>query len=182
MSLHGTIVSGFGGQGVMLIGQILSYAAMVEGKNVTWLPSYGPEMRGGTANCMVVIDDEIVGSPIIDKPTEVIAMNIPSLIKFEDELEKDGVMILNSSVIDIEPERTDIKVVKIDANKIADEIGNLKVANMVLLGAYIEAAKIITLPAVQKALENKLTGKKAKLVQLNIEAVKRGMQVAKEQL
>jgi len=182
MSLHGTIISGFGGQGVMLIGQILSYAAMEEGKHVTWLPSYGPEMRGGTANCMVVIDDEAVGSPIIDKPTEVIAMNIPSLIKFEDELEKEGTMILNSSVIDQEPERTDIKVVKIDANKIADEIGNLKVANMVLLGAYIEAAKIITLPAVQKALENKLTGKKAKLVQLNIEAVKRGMQVAKEQL
>ncbi|MFW6263192.1 MAG: 2-oxoacid:acceptor oxidoreductase family protein [Thermotogota bacterium] len=182
MSLHGTIVSGFGGQGVMLIGQILSYAAMVEGKNVTWLPSYGPEMRGGTANCMVVIDDEAVGSPIIDKPTEVIAMNIPSLLKFEDELEKDGIMILNSSVIDKEPERKDIKVIKIDANKIADELGNLKVANMVVLGAYIESAKIITLDAVQKALENKLTGKKAKLVQLNIEAVKRGMQVAKEQL
>ncbi|MEA1884405.1 MAG: 2-oxoacid:acceptor oxidoreductase family protein [Thermotogota bacterium] len=182
MSLHGTIVSGFGGQGVMLIGQILSYAAMVEGKNVTWLPSYGPEMRGGTANCMVVIDEEAVGSPIIDKPTEVIAMNIPSLLKFEDELEKEGIMILNSSAIDIETKRTDIKVVKIDANKIADEIGNLKVANMVVLGAYIEAAKIITLDAVKKALEKKLTGKKAKLLQMNIEAIKRGMQVASQQL
>ncbi len=182
MSLHGTIVSGFGGQGVMLIGQILSYAAMVEGKNVTWLPSYGPEMRGGTANCMVVIDDEDVGSPIIDKPTEVIAMNIPSLIKFEEELVSDGVMILNTSVVDKEPKRKDIRVVKIDANKIAEEVGNLKVANMVVLGSYIEATDIISIEAVQKALEKKLTGSKAKLVQVNIEAIKRGMQVAKEQL
>ena len=182
MSLHGTIVSGFGGQGVMLIGQILSYAAMVEGKNVTWLPSYGPEMRGGTANCMVVIDEEDVGSPIIDKPTEVIAMNIPSLIKFEEELEKEGMMIINTSVIDKEPTREDITVIKIDANKIADEIGNLKVANMVILGAYIEATKIISVEAVQKALEKKLTGKKAKLIQINIEAIKRGMQVVSQQL
>ncbi|HPF17036.1 MAG TPA: 2-oxoacid:acceptor oxidoreductase family protein [Thermotogota bacterium] len=182
MSLHGTIVSGFGGQGVMLIGQILSYAAMVEGKNVTWLPSYGPEMRGGTANCMVVIDDEDVGSPIVDKPTEVIAMNIPSLIKFEEELVSDGVMILNTSVVDKEPKRKDIKVVKIDANKIAEEVGNLKVANMVVLGSYIEATDIISIESVQKALEKKLTGSKAKLVQVNIEAIKRGMQVAKEQL
>ncbi len=182
MSLHGTIIAGFGGQGVMLIGQILSHAAMVEGKKVTWLPSYGPEMRGGTANCMVVMDEEDVGSPIIDRPTEVIAMNIPSLIKFEEELIEDGVMIINTSVIDKEPKRKDIKIVKIDANKIADEIGNLKVANMVVLGSYMEASKTISLDSVQKALEKKLTGKKAKLVAINIEAIKRGMQVAREQL
>ncbi len=182
MSLHGTIISGFGGQGVMLIGQILSQAAMVEGKNVTWLPSYGPEMRGGTANCMVVMDEEDVGSPIIDRPTEVIAMNIPSLIKFEGELAEGGVMIINTSVIDRDAKRKDIKVIKIDANKIADEIGNLKVANMVVLGSYMEASKTITLDSVQKALEKKLTGAKAKLVPINIEAIKRGMQVAREQL
>jgi len=182
MSLHGTIISGFGGQGVMLIGQVLSYAAMVENKNVTWLPSYGPEMRGGTAYCMVVMDEESVGSPIVDKPTEVIAMNIPSLLRFEDELVENGVMVLNTSVVDREPSRKDIKVVKVDANKIADEIGNSKVANMVVLGSYIAAAGTISVDSVKAALEKKLTGKKAKLVDINIEAVKRGMQIAQEQL
>lgn len=182
MSLHGTIVSGFGGQGVMLIGQILSYAAMVENKNVTWLPSYGPEMRGGTANCMVVMDEEAVGSPIVDRPTEVIAMNIPSLIKFEEELVDNGVMILNTSVVDREPKRTDIKVIKVDANKVAEKIGNRKVANMVILGSYLAAAGTVSLESVKAALEKKLTGKKAKLVDINIEAVKSGMQIAQEQL
>jgi 2-oxoglutarate ferredoxin oxidoreductase subunit gamma len=182
MSLNSTIISGFGGQGVMLIGQILSHAAMVSGRNVTWLPSYGPEMRGGTANCMVVHDEEEIGSPIIDRPTEVIVMNIPSLIKFEEELEKAGLMVINTSVVDREPTREDIRVVKVDANKVADEIGNPKVSNMVILGCYLAASESITLESVKKALEKKLTGKKAKLVDINIEAVKRGMQIAKEQL
>ncbi|HOO31839.1 MAG TPA: 2-oxoacid:acceptor oxidoreductase family protein [Thermotogota bacterium] len=182
MSLHGTIVSGFGGQGVMLIGQIISYAAMEENMNVTWLPSYGPEMRGGTAYCMIVMDEESVGSPIVDKPTEVIAMNIPSLLRFEGELAENGVMVLNTSVVDREPSRKDIRVVKVDANKVADEIGNSKVANMVVLGSYVAAAGIVSIDSVKAALEKKLTGKKAKLVDINIEAVKRGMQIAQEQL
>jgi len=182
MSYHGTIVSGFGGQGVMLIGQILSYSGMIEDKNVTWMPSYGPEMRGGTANCSVVIDDNPIGSPVVDKPTEVIAMNIPSLLKFEKDIVENGVLILNTSVIDREPERKDLKVVKVDANKIADELGNLKTANMVILGAYIQASNAVSFDNVKKALEKKLTGNKAKLIDLNLEAIKKGMNIAKDQL
>ncbi len=179
---HGAIISGFGGQGVMLIGQVLSYAAMLDNKNVTWLPSYGPEMRGGTANCMVVYDEEAVGSPIVDTPTEVVAMNIPSLLKFEEELPENGILILNSSVIDREPNREDIKVIKVDANKIADELGNLKVANMVVLGAYVQATEMTGIETLEKALKKKLTGNKSKLVEINLAAIKKGMQVAKEQM
>ncbi len=182
MSYHGTVISGFGGQGVMLIGQLLSYSAMIEDKNVTWMPSYGPEMRGGTANCSVVIDDIPIGSPVVDKPTEVIAMNIPSLLKFENDIIPNGILVLNTSVIDREPVRKDLKIIKVDANKIADELGNLKTANMVVMGAYIEASGAVSLENVKKALEKKLTGSKADLIDINIQALKKGMEAAREQL
>ncbi len=173
------IISGFGGQGVMLMGQVLATAAMIENKHSTWLPSYGPEMRGGTANCTVVISEEMIGSPIADTPSSVIAMNIPSLIKFEEKLSQEGLLIINSSVVDREPSRNDIKVAKIDANKIAEEIGNLRVANMVVLGAYIEKTNLVSLESVEKAFERKLTGRKAKLIEMNLEAVKAGMEAVR---
>lgn len=173
------IIAGFGGQGVMLMGQVLATAAMIEDKHSTWLPSYGPEMRGGTANCTVVISEEMIGSPIADTPNSVIAMNIPSLLKFEEKLSPEGLLIINTSVVDREPSRKDIQVAKIDANKIAEDIGNLRVANMVILGAYVEKTGIISMESIEKAFERKLTGKKAKLIDMNIKAVKAGMEAVR---
>ena len=130
------IISGFGGQGVMAIGKTLTEAGMKEGMEVSWLPSYGPEMRGGTANCSVVLSDESIVSPIVLEPTELIAMNLPSLLKFESLVKPGGTIFVNSSVVDKKVERTDVKAVYVDCIKIADELGNSKVANMVMLGAY----------------------------------------------
>ncbi len=172
---HGLIIAGFGGQGVMLMGQVLAEAGMIEGKHVTWLPSYGPEMRGGTANCTVVISDEPVASPVIDIPTEVVVMNIPSLLKFEPYLKKEGYLFMNVSVIDREPKRKDIKVVKVPANDVADKLGNLKVANMVMLGAYIAITKVVDKETVFEALKRKLKGKKADLLDINKKAILEGM-------
>jgi len=176
------IFAGFGGQGVMLMGRILAYAGMIEGKNVTWMPSYGPEMRGGTANCTVVVSDEPVASPVVDKAETVVAMNIPSMIKFQDFLVENGYFFLNKSVIDREPDKKeDIKIYKIECNEIADKLGNLKVANMVMLGAVIGATKIVSKESVFKALEKKLTGKKAELIELNKKAIEEGMKKVSEQ-
>ena len=175
MSEHLLVVAGFGGQGVMLIGQILATAGMFDNKHTTWLPSYGPEMRGGTANCTVVVSDEPIGSPITNTPNELIVMNIPSLIKFEKEIQAGGVMVINTSVVDRETNRNDISVVKIDENSIAEKLGNLKVANMVVLGAYLEKTGTVTMEGVRKALEKKLTDRKASLLDLNIQAVEEGM-------
>ncbi|MBN2252227.1 MAG: 2-oxoacid:acceptor oxidoreductase family protein [Kosmotogaceae bacterium] len=175
MSEHLLVVAGFGGQGVMLIGQILATAGMFDNQHTTWLPSYGPEMRGGTANCTVVVSDDPIGSPITNTPNELIVMNIPSLIKFEKEIQPGGVMVINTSVVDRETNRNDISVVKIDANSIAEKLGNLKVANMVVLGAYLKKTGTVTMEGVRKALEKKLTGRKASLLDLNIQAVEEGM-------
>jgi len=174
---HGLIIAGFGGQGVMLMGQVLAEAGMIEGKHVTWLPSYGPEMRGGTANCTVVISDEPVASPVIDVPTEVVVMNIPSLLKFEPYLKEEGFLFMNVSVIDREPKRKDIKVIKVPANDVADKLGNLKVANMVMLGAYIAITKVVDKETVFEALKRKLKGKKADLLDINRKAILEGMKL-----
>ncbi|MBP7913644.1 MAG: 2-oxoacid:acceptor oxidoreductase family protein, partial [Proteocatella sp.] len=130
------ICAGFGGQGVMSMGQLLAYAGMIEDKYVSWLPSYGPEMRGGTANCGVTVSDEEIGSPIITNDADIaIVMNLPSLIKFEKDVKPGGKIFINSSLIEKKVERTDIEVYYIDANKIAADIGNIKAANLVMLGA-----------------------------------------------
>ena len=168
------IISGFGGQGVMAIGKTLTEAGMKEGMEVSWLPSYGPEMRGGTANCSVVLSDESIVSPIVLEPTELIAMNLPSLLKFESVVKPGGTIFVNSSVVDKKVERTDVKAVYVDCIKIADELGNSKVANMVMLGAYIEAMKNLSTETIKEMLVHMFTGPKAKLVDLNIEALKRG--------
>ncbi len=168
------IISGFGGQGVMAIGKTLTEAGMKEGKEVSWLPSYGPEMRGGTANCCVVISDELIVSPIVLEPSELIAMNLPSLIKFEPTVKKGGTIFVNSSVVTQKVTRTDVRAVYVDCIKIAEELGNSKVANMVMLGAYIEAMKNLSTETIKEMLVHMFTGPKAKLVDLNIEALKRG--------
>ncbi|ACZ18821.1 2-oxoacid:acceptor oxidoreductase family protein [Thermanaerovibrio acidaminovorans] len=174
------IFAGFGGQGVMLMGQIISYAGMLEGKHVTWMPSYGPEMRGGTANCTVVISDQEVASPVTNDAEVVVAMNIPSLVKFEPAVTPNGCLLINQSVIDREPQRTDLVSVKVPCNEIAEKLGNLKVANMVMLGAVAGATGVVSKESIVKALEKKLSaGGKAALIEVNKNAIERGFETAK---
>ncbi len=171
---HEIIISGFGGQGVMAIGKSIAEAGMKEGMDVSWLPSYGPEMRGGTANCSVVLSHEPIISPLVQFPTELIAMNKPSLVKFEPNVQKGGLILVNSSIVEIKATRTDVKSAYIPCLKIATELGNLKVANMVMLGAYIEATKVVKEETIREMLVHMFTGPKAALVELNIEALRRG--------
>lgn len=172
------IIAGFGGQGIMLLGKLLAEACMEEGKNVSWLPSYGPEMRGGTANCHVIVSDEDIGSPIITTSTLVVAMNRPSLDKFEGVLAPGGTLFLNSSIIEIDPGRSDLQVFRVDANHIADELGNLKIANMVMAGAVIGARNLVNPETMQEVIRQTLTGRKADLVPVNLQALDRGMECA----
>ncbi|HBC30872.1 MAG TPA: 2-oxoacid:ferredoxin oxidoreductase subunit gamma [Clostridiales bacterium] len=175
------IMAGFGGQGIMAIGRLLAYAGMLEDKNVTWMPSYGPEMRGGTANCAVVVSEEEVGSPLISKDgTAAIVMNLPSMIKFEKELVPGGKLIVNSSLIDVEPTRNDLDVYYIQANELALELGNGKVANMVMLGAYLEITKAVDVESVLNAFVKVFGEDKSELVPLNKEALMKGAQAAKK--
>ena len=169
------IIAGFGGQGVLSMGKILAYSGIMQDQEVSWMPSYGPEMRGGTANCTVIVSDDPIGSPVVDNPNELIVMNIPSLIKFENKVVKNGIIFINSSVVDREPERNDVDIVKIPANDIADKIGSVRVANMVVLGAYIAKTNAIKLETVLEALRKKLEGKSEELLILNEKAIKEGM-------
>lgn len=166
-------IAGFGGQGVLLIGQMLSYAAMYEDKEVTWMPSYGPEMRGGTANCTVCISKEPIASPFITDNFDVlIVMNSPSLVKFENQLKSGGDLFINTSIVDIEPTRTDVNIHRVDCNKLAlEKIKNGKTANMVMLGAIIRQSEVVSLEVMNKVFEKVLTGKKAKLIPSNLEAL-----------
>jgi len=171
-------IAGFGGQGVMLMGQVLTYAGLEEGRQVLWIPSYGPEMRGGSANCTVAISDEEIGSPMVSNPDNLIIMNQPSLDKFEPELKPGGVMILNTSMITREPQRTDIKVIKVPATEIAKELGNPKVANMVILGAYLKVRPWVKKETVIEILKEKVLKEKSHLVQVNLDALERGEKAA----
>ena len=170
------IFAGFGGQGVMLMGQILAYAGMLEGQQVSWFPAYGPEMRGGTANCSIIIGDEPVGTPIVTEPSVVVAMNLPSLDKFEPMLHADGTLLINSSLIDRKPHRTDIKTYYVPCNDIAQELGNLKVANMVMVGAIIAASGVVNIDSVISVLAKKIFKNKPKVMPINEQAIRRGLE------
>ncbi|HQJ24913.1 MAG TPA: 2-oxoacid:acceptor oxidoreductase family protein [Bacillota bacterium] len=172
------ILSGFGGQGLMLAGVLLSEAGILDGKNVSWIPSYGPEMRGGTANCAVVVSEEPIGSPIVDNPDVVIAMNLPSMDKFEPLIKKGGLMVFNSSLIKSTPKRDDLTYVAVPANEIAESLGSEKVANMVMLGAMLKADGWVSTSSLGKVIEKKMTGSKAKFIPLNIAAIKKGEEIA----
>jgi 2-oxoglutarate ferredoxin oxidoreductase subunit gamma len=171
---HEIIMAGFGGQGVMAMGKILAEAALKEGKNVSWLPSYGPEMRGGTANCNVIISDEPVGAPIVTEATAAIVMNRPSLDKFEADVIPGGTLLINSSLIDKKATRDDVKVYYIPANEIANELGAGKIANMVMLGAYLEASGAAKEDTIMEIITEIFSGKKASVIPVNKEALKRG--------
>ena len=174
------ICAGFGGQGVMLMGQLISYAGMLEGKEVSWLPSYGPEMRGGTANCSVMVSERPIGSPVItDDATVAMVLNLPSLDKFESDVIAGGKLLINSSLIEKKASRTDIDAYYIPANEIAIELGNPRVANMIMLGAFLELTKTVEVASVMTALKKIFGESKAHLMPINEEAMMRGAQVVK---
>ncbi|MDW7674800.1 MAG: 2-oxoacid:acceptor oxidoreductase family protein [Bacillota bacterium] len=175
--LQEIIIAGFGGQGVMSIGQLLAYAGMLEEKQVAWIPSYGPEMRGGTANCMVTVSSKKISSPIVTEPNTVIAMNIPSLIKFEPTLVKDGLLLINSSLINQKPTRDDIHVYEIPANNIANKLGNLKMANMVMLGAYLGLTGVVSFDAIIASLRKAFPNWSDKIINLNKCALEAGAEI-----
>jgi 2-oxoglutarate ferredoxin oxidoreductase subunit gamma len=168
------IIAGFGGQGVLFAGQLLSYTAMDEGKAVTWIPSYGPEMRGGTANCTVVVSDEEIGSPFVKNPSAVLAMNLPSLDKFEDLVEEGGVLVVNASMVDRPVKRDDIKVVSIPANDIAEALGSKRSVNMVMIGALLANMDLLSLDAAEAALEAHLPERHKKFLEGNKAALRKG--------
>lgn len=169
------IISGFGGQGGLAIGKNLVEAGMAEGLFVTWAPSYGPEMRGGTANCSVVLSDKPVGSPVFAHPTDLIALNEPSLAKFEASVLPGGIVLVNSDVVTDKVKREDLTAYYIPCAKIAEEIGNSKVGNMVMLGAYVAATGILKTETIEEMITEMFSGAKAKFIPLNIEAFRRGM-------
>jgi 2-oxoisovalerate ferredoxin oxidoreductase beta subunit len=165
-------VAGFGGQGILLLGAALAQAGMLENYNVSWLPSYGPEMRGGTANCHVNIRDIEVGSPMVSTPTVLIAMNRPSLERFENDVKKGGLIIYDSSLIDIEPKRKDIECLPIPATKMADELGNTRTANMLTMGAYCGYTGLMSKDTIYEALKSAI--KRKRFMDINIKAVDTG--------
>jgi len=173
------IMAGFGGQGILLIGKILAYAGMHEGMEVSWLPSYGPEMRGGTANCTVVISDKPVGSPVIRSPRAVVAMNLPSLDKFEPDIREGGLLLINSSLINRGAKRDDLTVIEIPANEVASELGNPRGANMVALGAYLGATDAVSIDGVIEVIRETFAAKPA-VIDVNIEALRKGYELGAE--
>jgi 2-oxoglutarate ferredoxin oxidoreductase subunit gamma len=168
------VFSGFGGQGVLFAGQLVSYAAMDQGLEVTWIPSYGPEMRGGTANCTVIVSDEEIGSPLVRNPKAVVAMNRPSLDKYDPLVHEGGLLIINSSIIEQTSERKDIQVVRVPANEIAEKIGDRRLTNMVVVGALVANTNILPLEALEKALKEHLPERHHKLLPMNFQALREG--------
>lgn len=176
------IVAGFGGQGVLFAGQILAYTAMDIGKEVTWIPSYGPEMRGGTANCTVVISDEEIGSPLVAHHAAGILLNLPSYDKYEPMIQSNGVVVVNTSMVDRGPVRGDLKQILVDANRIAEDLGDRKLTNMVTVGALLYQLPEMTLDDVKRSLEAHLPQRHHRLLPNNYKALDQGYAIAKQQL
>jgi len=176
------IIAGFGGQGVLFAGQVVAYAAMDSGREVTWIPSYGPEMRGGTANCTVVIADEEIGSPLVEHPPLAIALNLPSYDKYEPLILAGGAIVVNQSMVDRGPKRDDITTIFVPANEIAEEIGDKRLTNMVAVGALLASFAELSLRDVEKALAAHLPERHQNLLPKNYEALKRGFEEASKQI
>lgn len=169
------IFAGFGGQGVMLMGQLVTAAGMEEGKHVSWLPSYGPEMRGGTANCAVMVDEKPIGAPIVaQNATSIVVMNQPSLVKFEEDLLPGGICLINSSLVKAHPTRKDVQAFYVPSSEIASELGNMRVANIVMLGALVELTGCVKKESIMAALAERLGPGKAELMDINEQAFERG--------
>jgi 2-oxoglutarate ferredoxin oxidoreductase subunit gamma len=177
--MHEEVVfSGFGGQGALFAGQLLTYAGMDAGWQVTWIPSYGPEMRGGTAHCTVILSDQPIGSPIIRNPTVAVVLNPPSMEKYESLVKPGGVLVINSTLVKQRTSREDIQAVYVPANDLASDWGNVKMANVVLVGAMLAKRPIVPLEAVEKVLDEHLVGKKQRFIEPNKHALRRGAQYA----
>lgn len=168
------IIAGFGGQGILFAGKLIAYAAMRAGKEISWLPSYGPEMRGGTANCHIIISDEAIGSPIVMNPDILITMNNPSLKKFEDNVTENGVVFVDESLVSCKVERGDIKAKYIQATKTAIELGGAALANMVMLGAFLKETGIFIVDEIKDAIVNNIPKTKSALAEMDINAVMAG--------
>lgn len=171
------IFAGFGGQGILLSGKILAHAAMEEGFEVAWIPSYGPEMRGGTAYCTVVISKRPIGSPIIKNPQHLVAMNRPSLEKFAPIVRPNGVILINTSLIPIDSGRSDIDELKVPAVEIATRLGNAKAANIVALSAFVARAKLIGIDTLKHCVKSEFA-KKPNVIELNLKALDEGVRMA----
>lgn len=177
--LEEVLLAGFGGQGILSTGLLLTYAGMSEGLNVAWFPSYGPEMRGGTANCAVTVSDAPISSPLVTEPTTLIAMNLPSLDKYENSVKPGGLILYNASLIKRVPERRDIRTLAVEANEVAEKIGNVRVAANVILGAFIELSGIVSLQSAVQALEKVLPPHRHKLIPENRQALEEGARIAR---
>jgi len=172
------IISGFGGQGALFAGQLLAYAGMDAGRHVTWIPSYGPEMRGGTAHCVVIISDDPVGAPVVAHPDVAIVLNLPSFHKYEPLVKPGGLLIVNSSLVDHQSSRTDIETLYIPANGLAEEWGTVKMLNVVMVGALLSARPVLPLVVVEKALIAHLPAGKQHLIDGNLKVIRQGFQFA----
>ncbi len=172
------IIAGFGGQGVLFAGQVLAYAAMDAGRHVTWIPSYGPEMRGGTANCTVIIAKEPIGAPLVDRPDIAVVLNLPSFEKYEPLVKPGGLLVVNSAIVSAESKRDDIDVIYVPANHIAEELGSTKMLNMVVVGALLGARPLLSLEQVGETLREHLPPSKQELLAANQQALQRGFAAA----
>lgn len=173
------IISGFGGQGVLFAGQLLAYAGMDNGQNVTWIPSYGPEMRGGTANCTVIISDDPIGAPIVSSPDVALVFNRPSFDKYEPVVRADGLLVVNSAIVERHSERQDLDAVYVPANTIAEAHGSIKMLNMAMVGAMLAHRSFLPLQALEDALRGHLPESKAHLLESNIAVLRHGFQRAR---
>lgn len=170
------IIAGFGGQGVLFAGQLLAYAGMDDGHHVTWIPSYGPEMRGGTANCTVIISDELIGAPIVSHPDAAVVLNRPSYDKYEPLLKPEGLLVVNSSLVTAVSTRDDVETVCVPANDIAEALATKKMLNVAALGALLARRPVLSLEIVEQALVNHLPAGKAHLIEGNVAVLRRGFQ------
>ena len=171
------VIAGFGGQGVLFVGKALAYTGLADDKNVSWLPSYGPEMRGGTANCHVICSDEPVASPLIINPTTLFAMNLPSLLKFQNDVVPGGYIVIDSTLIDpSEITRDDVNVIAVPAAAWAEEMNAKKLANMILLGAYVGKSGFVSYETLEKGVKKSMPKNKPELFELNMKAIKRGFE------
>lgn len=175
------VISGFGGQGALFAGQLLAHTALDQNLHVTWFPSYGPEMRGGTAHCTVIVSDDEIGSPVVRNPAAVIVMNLPSLDKYEPLVAAGGTLIVNTSLVDREPAREDLQVVMVPANEIAEELGDRRLANLVMLGALMQRLGTFSLDQIGQALKRNIPERHRDLLKANLKALKRGAELAESQ-
>jgi len=175
MSQVDMIMSGFGGQGIQAAGMLIAYAGMLENKYVSWLPSYGPEMRGGTSNVHVIVSDEPVGSPVISEPQALLVMNLPSLEKFEDLVMPGGFIIMDSSIIDKKVRRKDVEVFELPATRIANELGNAAFSNIIMLGKFLAKTGVVAVESFEKALKKVLPERKHHLIPGEMKALQIGM-------